>query len=98
MKHTQGTWETKKESSNRFALNVEGDAIGFVYFYEPAVSVKEAKANARLIAAAPELLEACKESWELLQEVANMNIQPFPIRAVALNNQLRQALAKAESN
>ena len=43
-----------------------------------------------------DLLAACKESWELLQEVASMNIQPFPIRAVALNNQLRRAIEKAK--
>lgn len=43
----------------------------------------------------PDLLEACKESWALLQEVADMNIQPFPVRAVALNNQLRKIITKA---
>ncbi len=43
-----------------------------------------------------ELVEACQKSWDLLQEVAQMNIQPFPFMAVALNNQLRELLAKAE--
>ncbi len=43
----------------------------------------------------PDLLAACEESWKLLKEVARMNIQPFPVMAVALNNQLRIIIAKA---
>ncbi len=56
---------------------------------------KDAKDVARMLLAAPDLLAACEKSWELLQEVAQINIQPFPISAVALNNQLRAAIAKA---
>ena len=55
----------------------------------------EMEANARLIAAAPELLEACQDAKKLLADVARMNIQPFPISAVALNRKLIAIVAKA---
>ena len=63
-----------------------------------------AEAHARFIAAAPKtkrqrdkLLEACKEAKALLYEVAEMNIQPFPFSAVALNRKLIQLIAEAET-
>lgn len=46
-------------------------------------------------AAAPNLLAACQEAKKLLAEVAEMNIQPFPISAVALNRKLIALVAKA---
>jgi hypothetical protein len=96
---TQGKWYTKHKNGVWYVESIEKlEPIGSRYYHVARVSdSKEAESNAALIAASPELLEACKESWELLQEVAAMNIQPFPIRAVALNNQLREVIAKAES-
>ena len=57
------------------------------------------QANAEFIVRAcnshEDLLKACEKSWKLLQEVARMNIQPFPTMAVDLNNELRELIAKA---
>ena len=61
-KHTPGPWEYEKTASH-----TNGREYFIVYHQENGVvadmpynHIKNAEANARLIAAAPELLEACK--------------------------------------
>ena len=60
-KHTPGPWQTVVEGHR---LSVWAEGYGFIHTHEsPQVNVKAleiADANARLIAAAPELLEALK--------------------------------------
>lgn len=62
MKHTQGEWEVgPKIGKGTIAINSDkGILIATVWFANPTHPVKKgaAKANAKLIAAAPELLEA----------------------------------------
>jgi hypothetical protein len=53
------------------------------------------EANAQLIAAAPELLEACKATWEALDEWATER-EPNLEEIAQLREQARQAIAKAE--
>ena len=58
MKHTPGPWTTKV-----WQLDVGETIKDLRFFYEVndgAQGLEERHANARLIAAAPELLEACK--------------------------------------
>ena len=62
MKHTKGQWYTSGESINiadqHLVIDEEtGQTIATCYGVS---SEEEAKANAHLIAAAPELLEVCK--------------------------------------
>lgn len=62
MKHTKGPWSI----DNVFIVNSEDELIAQIDpVHENDISVymrntKEARANAKLIASAPELLEACK--------------------------------------
>ena len=63
--HTPGPWSIEDVSSGKtlvyYKINAGNSAVGFAGSYKPDGVVKtpgEAAANARLIAAAPELLEA----------------------------------------
>ncbi len=97
----QTIYDNDKANANRLVLcwNEHDGAIERANLAEAALVKFEqlaAEANARLIAAAPELLEVAKKTSELLAKVAEMNIQPFPFMAVALNNEARQAVEKAK--
>lgn len=68
MEHTKGVWKAEAYNSRMGSLITFGDmskgeAIGIVYAQR---NPYEAQANARLIAAAPELLEALKEAEEFV--------------------------------
>ncbi len=92
-KHTPGPWIVSRGANVKpFSVEAATSTIADIY---RAKGHGTCEANARLIAAAPELLEACREAKKLLEEVAEMNIQPFPISAVALNRKLIALVAKA---
>jgi hypothetical protein len=50
------------------------------------VMIVEAKHFHKLEADNQRLLDACEKSWDLLQEVAQMNIQPFPLPLLLIIN------------
>jgi hypothetical protein len=56
------------------------------YYGDELVDVKEAIANAHLMAAAPDLLEACKLALQLLS----------PVKHAAYVEGIKQAISKAE--
>ena len=57
MKHTKGKWELGKSSSISMPFYIEVDGIEICRILDFSVQ-EELEANAKLIAAAPELLEA----------------------------------------
>lgn len=69
-KHTRGPWEIKPEEFDRNYDRIRGGRLGCRYkianvclpeFQNPdSQEIEESRANARLIAAAPDLLEALK--------------------------------------
>lgn len=63
-KHTPGPWEIRTELgiNNKHLLLIDGDNSSYCVCDVGAKRVIENLSNARLIAAAPELLEACKEA------------------------------------
>lgn len=72
MKHTPGPWKfaSDQHSDYQHAIAAEnGKHVGAAYHNHPCRMTAEEKANARLIAAAPELLEAC--------ETALTNLSPL---------------------
>jgi hypothetical protein len=87
MKHTPGPWKVYVESKHHAYIHAfrEGLEFSIGEIYETAVP-KELKSNARLIAAAPELLGACKALLAVDDELEYPTI-------VA---QARAAIAKAE--
>lgn len=58
-KHTLGPWGADA-SDLRTAINTKKKHIAMVNYYQPMITDEEHKANANLIAAAPDLLEALK--------------------------------------
>lgn len=102
MKHTPGKWETDKgrlcycifardKNGNRVALATSDDNI--IGGAGSSIRMPEKLANARLIAAAPELLEACKEALRVLKYYSSFI--PGDVFSQIKNN-LEQAIAKAE--
>lgn len=90
----KGPWKQHEGQDGKIYANVR-DAAGRCVADCGSRTDKEAQANAKLIAAAPELLKVCRDAKSLLNEVAEMNIQPFPISAVELNRHLMAVIAKA---
>jgi len=61
MKHTPGPWRIRRGTAHLSCVEVEvqdGDSVATVY--DGVMGIDNAEANARLIAAAPDLLEALK--------------------------------------
>ena len=71
-KHTPGPWKTTRFGEHTFvtAENHMGLAESICQITDDPedLSSAESAANARLIAAAPELLEACKAMFDLLEK------------------------------
>ena len=59
-KHTPGPWENHKWNCEEHQISANGGTISLVSHSHSLVPEAEADANARLIAAAPDLLEACR--------------------------------------
>jgi hypothetical protein len=91
--HTPGPWTASDERRGIFEIIHDGDLLAQVWRVRHAGDGDlPAEANARLIAAAPELLEACREALALISE--------FELEALDGRDEvpdlLRAAIAKAE--
>lgn len=84
VKHTQGPWvvETWRDVGNETVYGIVG---------AEKAGPEEAQANARLIAAAPDLLEAAKEALAIFEFLPQTTNGPVA-------NQLRAAITKAEGS
>lgn len=106
-KHTPGPWVVERQQVNQMGTAIgepiavvggpaTGEKVGFVVGrtcdYGPHGDEQTA-ANARLIAAAPDLLEACKDALGAM--VAEYGSNPPPFVSATFDN-LRAAIAKAE--
>lgn len=88
IKHTPGPW----------ALTEDGLGIKAGFNFVSVMTNRwkgESKANAHLIAAAPELLEALKFAYELLQHAQEGNLN---INIAAGLQRSHEAIAKAEGS
>ena len=99
MKHTKGPWKVieSKLVEKLSIIEIDGDLIFAELSSGDSVPTEEHKANARLIAAAPDLLEACKAAkthYAMICEVLCANNPPPG--GLPILEQLKQAIAKAE--
>jgi len=93
MKHTPAPWIADNGDSELWGIFQKQDCNGIAYLCEPngeLLRENEAEANAHLIAAAPELLEACKQALRTL-EARGVDIYSDPRYLL-----VKQAIAKAE--
>lgn len=65
-KHTKGDWNVSK-TVNDYAIHTEGSPkdLALVYEYSRGIPKEEAEANAKLIAAAPDLLKFAERVAEI---------------------------------
>ena len=105
-KHTPGPWNWSRWPSELIGGSLSVYQIGpmraVIYDdWRPradGISEEENEANARLIAAAPELLEACKAAREFALEEIDLLCEggvQVPSWLLKLQEQLRTAIAKA---
>lgn len=91
MTHTPGPWEYQ-HSINRIHI-VSAGGLHTVATLEPLCDINQEVANAKLIAAAPDLLAACKAmvtAWD--------KYEAYPVKGTAdAIAQVRAAIAKAEA-
>jgi hypothetical protein len=104
MKHTPGPW-TVGTSDDHWKREVRGES-GKAVAFSGCFPIAEAHANAKLISAAPELLEALKDVMHLIdigwlvRDITNDDQPGFamrqlkPLQTLAKAN---EAIAKAES-
>jgi hypothetical protein len=98
MSHTPGPWRTDRNNTHGGQIAVVHHCVGndWVEIWSPdatAADEKEMEANARLIAAAPELLEALEAFDKAAKE--STTIIGFAAKAFKLLTKTRAAIAKA---
>jgi hypothetical protein len=86
-KHTPGPWRVYEQDDLVVCFG-DGDSICDAAPGSPFVKFGVAKANARLIAAAPDLLSACASVWLMLSDTGDNEL-----RLIA--DECRAALTKA---
>lgn len=96
-KHTPGPWQTFEPDMEHPSRARVGALDGQVDIYNAPLT-RETEANARLIAAAPDLLEACKDAVVDITDFADPNgeFEFTPEGARSLINRLNRAIARAE--
>ena len=100
-KHTPGPWRTKREgfSTVYVEARIDGGLIQEVAACGPTeAGLEQQEANARLIAAAPDLLEALQEmvagDAEAIEEAQALGV-PFSENTLAAFRQAHAAIARA---
>lgn len=66
LKHTKGPWEAGKPNADQWSILSNG-----IFICMLPTNTKEALANAKLIAAAPELLEALQKCSPVIDQLIN---------------------------
>ncbi len=90
-KHTKGPWAINEFLV--YAENGNGCTLATINSTSKGISDEEAQANARLIAAAPELLEACQSSLQWILDV--LQAEPPETYSDDILDELNAAIDKA---
>lgn len=96
MKHTSGTWKVTNDGLHIYSEKTEQDIASCPITSTRTPCREEAEANARLIAAAPALLEACKAA----HNAATIKLGTYSETEKAHNEiiwKLKEAIAAAET-
>jgi len=90
MRYTKGPWKVRLSGE----VGNETQLIAAIFPWDPKKTLKR-EANAKLIASAPELLEACKNTRDYFEQVMDAD-DGIPNEEMNLFTMLQQAIAKAE--
>lgn len=74
MKHVSGPWTIRPKRTSKNEIQIDGGGLEIAKIYVTSFTEEKDKANANLIAAAPQLLEACKELLNITRADKNMDI------------------------
>ena len=95
-KHTPGPWSSRHIDGFPTSIVAEGAAIAVASSHDNGTDTElPAEANARLMAAAPELLEALEKAGDLIDYLASMADYVLPPEAVPYRDAVRDAIVKA---
>lgn len=104
MSHTPGPWETQYRGNGESEVLANGadrDDVACICYVAGGLGMSiedgrdyESEANAKLIAAAPELLDALKQAVRALNEMARFTVGYSDSYTIAM--QCDHAIAKAE--
>lgn len=98
-KHTAGTWAFAKYSAKRFGLGRRGEgAFFFLQCVYGSADDPQARADARLIAAAPDLLEALQLAMPALESMRKQWPRCTHDDSLDVLQTARAAIAKATGN
>jgi len=98
--HTPGPWEVSGFPKSEGFSILTGKGRCVAERYPAAVSEKEGEemeANARLIAAAPELLEACKKALMVITSIKEVLKSDGMPSMLKIEKEIQQAISKAEA-
>jgi hypothetical protein len=105
-KHTSGPWKVLPEECDNSYIRIRGTVLGGrykianvitpVYPGVPEFEAQETRANARLIAAAPDLLEALKQIAATKNLAKKLEAEWCPAAGLALVRMAEDAIAKIE--
>ena len=95
MNHTKGKWEVTNQNGTIYITPEDGEALAIVRQNLDGKNnperIKEAEANATLIASAPEMLQ-------MLKEINDNDDVYYKIKSVGARARLRKLIAKAEGS
>jgi len=97
-KHTPGPWQVTDEDvrGNDIYYRIEAEGFGMVALVDATpVDDDSLRANARLIAAAPDLLDACKIALQAINE-CDMEVGLFNVTEQEITDKLYAAIAQAK--
>lgn len=93
-KHTPGPWEVDGED---ILANSGDTTVAMTFWTNQRCPDDECRANARLIAAAPELLAACEELLKLVDDLEGMAAMPLTPECTSKEvAKAKAAIAKAK--
>jgi hypothetical protein len=94
IQHTQGNWKMEVNSFEEITIQTEETCIASVY--TDIINPEIGKANAKLIASAPELLQALIDTLQEFKDVVS-EIEGFNIDDKEDKGSWKQAILKAQS-
>lgn len=86
-KYTPGPWEYNTQE-NGVEYDVMVDGVWHVAIVCDACADGDTEANARLIACAPELLEALEEAYKQVKELCDCYNHPYPLSSFERYNSI----------